>query len=431
MSTAPVTSTSFVSALLKALGAPATSANIGFLNAWMRREGGGGANNPLNTTERMTGSTSFNSVGVQNYNSLATGVAATVKTLENGKYSDLIAALRGGKPSINNEYAGLSTWSGNGYSSLSGISTGTFTPYTAGGNVGSSVSTASAKDITTQIEQNYGYMAAFLKDPEIGPILIKAAQKGWDQATLQGAIYKTNWWKTHSDTTRTFDAQSKLDPATQKQQIAGQLVNIATEARNLGVIVDKTHLGQMAVDSLRFGWNGQQLRNAIVAEGRMDYGGKNGSAALTLRDNLKTKAADYLVPIDDKTMNTWVKNVTSGQVSDNDFEGYLKEQAKSLFPSMGAAIDAGVTPQQYVAPYKNIAAQTLEIDPEQVQFTDPKWSKALFQVDPKTGQRTAMGLADWQNLLRTDPTYGWDKTQQAHQQAADLVGKIQATFGSG
>lgn len=428
-STAP---TSFVTSLLKTLGYPTTSANISFLNAWMRREGGGGANNPLNTTQRMPGSTSFNSVGVQNYADMATGVQATVKTLRNGRYGDLLNALASGTPSTNTTYKGLSTWSGNGYSSLSGVSATTYQPMTSGAAMASSsMPTAGAKDITAQVEKSYGYLAAYLKDPELGPILIKAAQNGWDQDTLQGALYKTKWWKTHSDSARSFDAQAKLDPATTKAQIAAQLANLQTEARNFGLIVDPKRLSQMAINSLRGGWNGQQIRNALVSEGKFDMTGKNGSAALTLRDNLLAKASQYLVPIDAKTMRTWAQNVTRGDVSESDFDGYLKEQAKSLFPSMANAIDAGVTVAQYVQPYKNIAAQTLEIDPESVQFTNPKWSKALFQVDKKTGARTAMSLADWQNTLRTDPTYGWDKTQQAHQQAADLATKISSTFGAG
>lgn len=427
--------TDFATSLLKGLGYPVTAANLSFLNAWMRREGGGGANNPLNTTQRMTGSTSFNSVGVQNYANIATGVQATIKTLRNGRYGDLLTALQSGKADTNRTYQGLSTWSGKGYSSLSGVSGAPYTGYSTSSTQAqtqnsSSMPTASSKDITATIASKYGYLAAFVKDPEIGPILIKAAQQDWDEATMKAALYKTNWWKTHSDTTRAWDAQVKLDPATTKAQIAAQLTNLQTEARNLGLIVDPRRLSAMAVNSLRYGWNGQQVRNALVNEGRFDMTGKSGSAALTLRDDLKQMASKYLVPIDNKTLMDWVKNVTKGDVQQQDFEGYLKEQAKSLFPGMGAAIDSGVTPEQYVSPYKQIAAQTLELPSEQVNFMQPKWGKALFQVDPKTGARTSMSLADWQTLLRTDRAYGYDKTQQAKAQAADLTTQLAQSFGA-
>lgn len=111
-------SRNFAIAVLKGIGAPATAANVRSIEAWVAREGGGGKNNPLNTTEQMPGSTTFNSVGVQNYPSPAEGVAATVKTLNNGLYGDLLQAFDSGKGLLGRIFTGLSRWSGNGYNSV-------------------------------------------------------------------------------------------------------------------------------------------------------------------------------------------------------------------------------------------------------------------------------------------------------------------------
>jgi len=424
--------------VLKGIGSPITQANVNFLLSWAHREGGGGDFNPLNTTQKLSGSSSFNGVGVQNYTSMAQGVQGTVKTLLNGRYGDLLAAFKTGKISTTSNFKGLSTWSGSGYSSLAGVQpySGTKT-YQAYGNTSSGTTgigglgkNSTPKQIKEEVAKDYGYFAAYLDDPELGPILTKAAIDGWDESRLRGAISKTKWWKTHSDSARSFDAQSKLDPATQRQQIATQVASLTNEAKQLGLVIDPKRLSQMAVNSLRYGWSGQQVRNAMVSEGKFDMSGKTGSAALTLRDNLKARASQYLVPVSDKTMNQWMKNVTRGDVSEQDFDGYLKEQAKSLFPGLAAAIDRGVTVEQYADPYRQIASQTLEIDPQQVNFLQPRWSKALQQIDPKTGDRTSMSLSDWQNTLRTDASYGYDKTQQAHQQAADLTTQLAKTFGA-
>lgn len=106
--------------LLGALGAPQTQANVSSVVAWEQREGGGGANNPLNTTQAMPGATDFNSVGVKNYPSAAEGVAATVTTLHNGQYGDILLYLRSGRGFVGLTLNGLSTWSGGGYSSVGG-----------------------------------------------------------------------------------------------------------------------------------------------------------------------------------------------------------------------------------------------------------------------------------------------------------------------
>ena len=72
---------------LSALGAPATAANVASVTDWIAHEGPYGTqgeNNPLNTTQAETGSTSFDGLAVQNYPSPTEGLNATVATLENG-----------------------------------------------------------------------------------------------------------------------------------------------------------------------------------------------------------------------------------------------------------------------------------------------------------------------------------------------------------
>jgi hypothetical protein len=109
---------SWARAELRALGDPRTPADVTSLVAWQNREGGGGANNPLNTTEPAPGSTVFNSVGVQNYPAPGEGVAATAVTLRNGNYGDILSALASGGGLCGQSLAGLSTWSGGGYSQV-------------------------------------------------------------------------------------------------------------------------------------------------------------------------------------------------------------------------------------------------------------------------------------------------------------------------
>jgi hypothetical protein len=81
--------------LLRMLGMPVTGANIKFLDAWQRAEGGS-ADNPFNTTWDLPGATNFNSVGVKRYRSVADGLTATVNTLRNGLYDPILKALRNG-----------------------------------------------------------------------------------------------------------------------------------------------------------------------------------------------------------------------------------------------------------------------------------------------------------------------------------------------
>ncbi len=83
--------------LLESLGAPTCPDNLVVMVAWETAEGTAARWNPLATTLRMPGSTSFNSVGVQSYVSLEQGLRATVLTLRNGAeshgYGAILSAL--------------------------------------------------------------------------------------------------------------------------------------------------------------------------------------------------------------------------------------------------------------------------------------------------------------------------------------------------
>lgn len=116
------TPTTWAAALLNAISAPVTPANVNSIVAWEEREGGNWNNtakyNPLNTTQDASGATPINSAGVRAYTSWTEGLRATVQTLQNGAYADIVAALRKGKGLSGGTYTGLSTWSGGGYSSI-------------------------------------------------------------------------------------------------------------------------------------------------------------------------------------------------------------------------------------------------------------------------------------------------------------------------
>lgn len=82
--------------ILRGIGAPVTPQNLIFLNDWTRAEGGGASNNPFNTTQQAPGASSYNPVGVRNYSSPQQGISATIQTLTNGRYGNILAALKAG-----------------------------------------------------------------------------------------------------------------------------------------------------------------------------------------------------------------------------------------------------------------------------------------------------------------------------------------------
>lgn len=111
----------WVAGFLQALGAPQTPANTASITDWIAHEGpygSQGENNPLNTTQPATGSTSFDGLAVQNYPSPDEGLNATVATVENGSYPHILMQLKAGSGLRSGAEDDLLTWSGGGYSSV-------------------------------------------------------------------------------------------------------------------------------------------------------------------------------------------------------------------------------------------------------------------------------------------------------------------------
>jgi hypothetical protein len=83
---------------LRVMGAPVCRNNLVVIVSWQVAESTQASWNPLATTHRLNGSTDFNSVGVQNYASLAQGLQATKETIDYGwdvyGYGAIIESLR-------------------------------------------------------------------------------------------------------------------------------------------------------------------------------------------------------------------------------------------------------------------------------------------------------------------------------------------------
>lgn len=81
---------------LERLGMPVTSENMRVMNAWQQAEGTRARFNPLATTQNWNGATQFNSVGVKNFATYEDGLAANLKVINNGRYGNILDALRAG-----------------------------------------------------------------------------------------------------------------------------------------------------------------------------------------------------------------------------------------------------------------------------------------------------------------------------------------------
>lgn len=103
MAAIPPTNGFWADQFLRQINAPITRQHKVAILAWMRAENTKAVWNPLATTHRWGRSSSFNSAGVQNFQTFSDGMVATVETILYGigfsvatppRYADLVKLLR-------------------------------------------------------------------------------------------------------------------------------------------------------------------------------------------------------------------------------------------------------------------------------------------------------------------------------------------------
>lgn len=295
------------------------------------------------------------------------------------------------------------------------------------------MATFSFWDVVGLIQAQYPQLMPLLQKPGVFEAVANAVQNNWPQARLQAALEATPYFQQTPDTQRQVDVLAATDPATYQQR-ATQTGDTITRIRNELGLPDP---GLPFLASAMFNnWDDTQIRMHLVAQSTLQP-----QQAGTIGDEmskLKAIANDYGLPVSDQTVFQYASKIAGGLMTREDFQAYAQNQAKSLYPTLASAIDRGITVRQFADPYLQIAQQELGINPATVDLTDPKWNQMLDSQVGETANmvkgapstRGPMTLADWTKTIRSDPTYGYDKTPGAQTQAARFATSLLQEFGN-
>jgi hypothetical protein len=145
-----------------------------------------------------------------------------------------------------------------------------------------------------------------------------------------------------------------------------------------------------------------------------------------LQDTLKKIAVDNGLRLSDSYYKSAAVSVASGLQTKEDWERDVRDQAASLWPSYSEKIKAGVDVASLASGYVNTMAQTLEINPQDINLNDPYIREALGNFDDK-GNPAPLGLWDFEKKLRADPR--WMNTKQATDETSSVANTVLKMFG--
>jgi|LakMenEpi03Aug12_release.lakeMendotaPanAssembly.Ray.scaffolds.fasta_scaffold72344_3 hypothetical protein len=262
-------------------------------------------------------------------------------------------------------------------------------------------------------------------------ILKQAVNTEFETEEIQALIKGTKYAKTVTDSQYKFDGAS---PMTQNGLIESARNAIVKDYSDVGL--SQTDIDEIARKVARNGLTATGVKQAVY-----QYAFRRPAAATTPTapgmsrnalqggdaDAIRIAARAYGYNVSDAEMQA---ALTGGMyngvaVTKDSILQKAQKSAKGKYFHLADQIDAGLSLEDIFSGYRNYAADALEIDPNQIDFTkDSKWARAFGTKE--TGQ---MSLTDWVTTIKSDPTFGWQFTKQANQQATDIGLTLARAFG--
>lgn len=314
----------------------------------------------------------------------------------------------------------LQRWSGgkaisNGAGGSSGPDTAVYPTGTKGSGL--------AKNNTTA---DYGWSeAVFNSNPELKKLLAQAKANDWDGQTMQAAIRGTDWYRNHAEVWRKNWVLKRDNPEQFQRDLQQARGTVDAIANEFGVNLTEAQRNKVAHDMLWLGLNQTEINDAIGKYFNTQGGDFTGTAG-DLQDKVMSMAADYGVRVSDDWVGRFVKGMLTGTMTEQDADNYLKDMAKSAYPSLAAQIDSGMTVKQIADPYVQAMSQILELPDSSIDAYDPTVRSALHNVG-KDGAPTTMPLWQFEETLRKDPR--WLSTNNARDSLLNSGNQLLKTWG--
>jgi hypothetical protein len=226
---------------------------------------------------------------------------------------------------------------------------------------------------------------------------------------------------------------AKLDGTDFFQELStsGKVREIKNVVGELGF--DSTDFTKFVHTAINMGYTGDRLKQETYKE--VFKTGADGKYVNPTALARASKSADYLNVVNTARsyFNTAganqasVQSVLTGGITTEDFQRQQREIAKKRYPHLADLIDQGVSLESLAGNFQTTAAKLLEVDPNTIDMSAADYEVALNFGEE--GKKRVMTTGEWDKLLRTDSRYGWEKTNNAKQEARGLAANLVQAFG--
>ena len=194
---------------------------------------------------------------------------------------------------------------------------------------------------------------------------------------------------------------------------------------------DSVPFNKFLTTAANFGWEGETLKSEVYKEAfRKDDDGNYVNPTAVTRAKASTdykKAQSFGRAFFSTVSDSTIEQRLTGVLTDEDLVRQQRELAKTRYGHLSNLIDQGLSLEDIAGNFRRQAAQLLERDINDIDMGSADFETAFNFGE--TGQKRLMSSGEWEILLRSDAKYGWDKTENAKQEARGLASSIAQAFG--
>lgn len=278
-----------------------------------------------------------------------------------------------------------------------------------------------------QMAAEYGWAYSFLNsNKELKGVFDQAVAETWTTQKFQARLRETNWWKTNGEAARAAQMEAATDPATFASKVQASGMKVRMLASEMGAILPEGMIDRLGEDIIRSGMTDQELKFSLAKyidftkEGTL--GGQAGMAEL----RMKQLAHANGVQMSPESIKNYAQQIAMGVSTMEQAEQQVRNMAKSMFPTFGEQIDAGINLMDVANPYAEIAAEELEVPRGTMDLTNPMVRQGLSGLNSE-GKPYGMTLNDYRRFVRSDPQ--WFKTQKAQTEVMKVGSDILREMG--
>lgn len=243
-----------------------------------------------------------------------------------------------------------------------------------------------------------------------------------------GMLQNTEWWQKTDSRMREYDVvTADMSEAQKVEYLEPVLDLLRDEAQFLGFQLEPGRARWLAEHITRMGeeTDSEFIRELLTSEQAFDAAAVTASGFAAARDEIVAMSKRYFTPIGEDVAAEYAQNIYVGTQTAEGVEQMFREQAAINYPQLQNALNAGITPEQYFAPYKYEIERML--DRPNVDLYEEFADVIQYIPDTGTAEARPMTLNEVRTYVRGLDE--WQMSKQGKDSAAALAFAIGQSFG--